>query len=146
MYLLDVNLLIALCDADHEHHVAAKRWFREHSGSGWATCPLTENALLRIMGQPAYPGGPGRPEAMRPLLQHLRSLPGHQFWPDDVSLADQTLVPSFNGVASKALTDLYLLALAVRHGRSLATFDNRINPALVQGGTKAFHLIKLKSR
>lgn len=146
MQLLDVNLLIALCDADHEHHALAKSWFQAHSGSGWATCPLTENALLRIMGQPAYPGGPGSPDAIRPLLQRLRSLPGHQFWPDAVSFADKALFPSLDGISSKALTDLYLLALAVRHKGRFITFDTRVDPASIPGGTKAFHCIGRKQR
>ena len=60
--LLDVNLLVALCDADHVHHGPALTWFRRHAFSGWASCPLTENGMLRVMGSPAYPGGPGTPQ------------------------------------------------------------------------------------
>ena len=87
MTLLDVNLLIALCDADHIHHLPAAQWFRTHRSDGWATCPLTENGMLRIVGHTGYPGGPGSPEAVRPLLQELRSIPGHVFWEDSISLA-----------------------------------------------------------
>jgi hypothetical protein len=39
------------------------------------------------------------------------------------------------------LTDLYLLALAVKRGSKLATFDQRIDPALLTGGAAALHLI-----
>ena len=53
--LLDVNVLIALLDADHLHHEAARRWLRDNIREGWATCPLTENGCVRIMAQPAYP-------------------------------------------------------------------------------------------
>ena len=50
--LLDVNVLIALLDAEHVHHEAARRWLRENIRHGWATCPITENGYLRIMAQP----------------------------------------------------------------------------------------------
>ena len=63
MLLLDINVLIALCDADHVFREAAKRWFLGNAARGWATCPLTQNGLLRIMGQPGYPMGPGSPAA-----------------------------------------------------------------------------------
>jgi predicted nucleic acid-binding protein len=53
--LLDVNLLIALFDASHVHHHLAHQWFAGCRSQGWATCPLTENACIRIISQPAYP-------------------------------------------------------------------------------------------
>lgn len=138
MYLLDTNLLIALCDADHEHHALARGWFGQHSEEGWATCPLTENALLRIMGHPDYPGGPGSPAAVRPLLQQLRQHKSHTFLADSISLADETLLPELAGTGPRALTDLYLLALAVAHNCRFATLDGRIDPQLVSGGPGCF--------
>ena len=48
---LDANVLIALGDADHPHRVAALLFFEKTATvQGWATCPLTENAFLRILG------------------------------------------------------------------------------------------------
>ena len=58
MNLLDVNMLIALCDSMHVHHQAASQWFKRESKSGWVTCPITENGFVRVMGQNAYPNGP----------------------------------------------------------------------------------------
>ncbi len=143
MFLLDVNLLIALCDADHVHRDPAKRWFRENAAAGWATCPLTENALLRIMGHPAYPGGPGSPWAVMPLLRQLRSLPGYQFWEDVISLSDSRLFSSLEDIGPKGLTDIYLLALAVNRGGRFATLDTRVDPAVVSGGKRAMVLISV---
>ena len=137
MNLLDVNLLVALCDADHVHHQSASNWFRANRAEGWATCPLTENGLLRVMGHQRYPAGPGSPEAVRPLLQSLRSIPGHVFWDDNLSIADNRTFPSLGGVTSKQLTDLYLLALCVAKGGSLATLDTRIDPSPIPGGNQA---------
>ncbi len=60
MVLLDANVLIALADADHILNTRALQFFEEEAlRSGWATCPLTENAFLRIFGGRKYPGGPG---------------------------------------------------------------------------------------
>jgi predicted nucleic acid-binding protein len=53
--LLDVNVLIALHDAQHVHHDLAADWLLAHADAGWASCPLTQNGCLRIMSQPAYP-------------------------------------------------------------------------------------------
>lgn len=144
MYLLDSNLLIALCDADHEHHDRAREWFRRNAAEGWATCPLTESALLRIMGHPGYPGGPGSPAPLRALLQQLRSHRSHAFLPDSITIADETLLPDLNGVGPKELTDLYLLALAVANNSRFATFDNRVDPEKVARGRE--HLVSIDTR
>ena len=73
--LLDVNVLIALLDPQHVHHDPAHHWFAEHSSAGWATCPLTQNGVLRILGHPRYPNRPGSPATVMPLLIGLLSLP-----------------------------------------------------------------------
>ena len=140
IYLLDVNVLIALGDANHPHRVAALQFFEKCATlEGWATCPLTENAFIRIFGGNSYPHGPGSTAEARRVLNTFRAAPGHQFWPDDISLADPRAFPSLP--ESQQLTDLYLLALAVKHGSKLATFDQRIDPALLTGGAAALHLI-----
>lgn len=137
MHLLDLSVLVALCDSAHEFHDEASAWFRVVQPDGWATCPLTENGLVRILGHPAYPGGPGSPARARPLLQALVKVPGHVFWADEISICDPTEFPSLAQTTAASLTDLYLLALAVHHGARFATLDRRIDPAVLPGGTKA---------
>ena len=47
--LLDVNVLIALLDADHTLHGNASTWFAAHGGQGWASCPnaaVSRNAVI----------------------------------------------------------------------------------------------------
>lgn len=139
MVLFDANLLIALGDHDHEHHRVAVAFHAKVRADGWVTCPLTENAFLRVIGHPNYPKGPGSPGAARELLLRLTSQPGHEFWADSISLCDSrsfAVLPS-----SKHLTDYYLLALAVQQGASLATFDRRIDPTHISGGAAAYHVI-----
>ena len=140
MFLLDANVLIALGDAGHAHGDAAIRFFEEEAvRSGWATCPLTENAFLRILGNPGYPNGPGSTEGARMQLAKLIAAPGHQFWPDDLSLTDAKKLPRLP--ASRDLTDLYLLALAVKRQARFASFDAGVDASLVAGGDRAFYLI-----
>jgi toxin-antitoxin system PIN domain toxin len=141
MHLLDVSVLVALCDPAHEFHNEASAWFQSVRADGWATCPLTENGLVRILGHPSYPGGPGSPARVRPLLQALTRTSGHEFWPDDLSIADAEAFPSLARTTAASLTDLYLLALAIHHGGRFATFDRRIDPAAVPGGAAALVLV-----
>jgi toxin-antitoxin system PIN domain toxin len=144
MHLLDVSVLVALCDAAHEFHDPASTWFRRIQPAGWATCPLTENGLVRILGHPSYPGGPGSPAQARPLLQALLRAPGHAFFPDDLSICDGTVFPSLARSNSASLSDLYLLGLALGHGASFATFDRRIDPAVLPGGAAALVQVPVK--
>ena len=138
--LLDASVLIALGDAGHVNEGAALRFFeREAVTSGWATCPTTENAFLRILSHPSYPRTLGSPMEARRVLSRLMSAPGHHFWPDDLTLTNDRLHPQLPG--SKHLTDHFLLALAVKHGGRFATFDTGINAALVPDGQSVLHVI-----
>lgn len=140
-YLLDVNVLIALIDPAHVQHDAAHDWFAKLGKKSWATCPLTENGVMRIIGHPRYPNSPGTPAAVTQLMTGLCVLPGHKFWPDDISLLDAGKIDASRILSSAQVTDSYLLALACTHGGKLATFDRRLVVDAVRGGVKALHLI-----
>lgn len=138
--LLDINVLMALVDSNHVHHPAATTFFKQAMREGWATCPIVENGFVRILGHGKYPHGPGSPEEARRLLDAYTAAPGYLFWQDDLSIMDPKALPSLP--SSKELTDAYLLALAVKHGGRLATFDRAIDPVSVPGGRKALHLLR----
>ncbi len=142
IFLLDVNVLIALIDPAHIQHDAAHEWFAVQGQQAWATCPLTENGLLRIVGHSRYPNSPGTPSAVLPLMEGLRALPGHVFWPDDISLADTAKFDRDRLLSSGQVTDSYLLALACHHGGQLATFDYRLLTSAVRNGAQGLHLIR----
>ena len=134
--LLDANMLIALFDAAHIQHLAAHDWLTTNRTSGWATCPLTENACIRIMSQPSYPGRL-EVEDIAGRLYRATLSKDHVFWPDDIRLCDpakfdHVLIPS-----SKHLTDLYLLALAVNHEGRLVTLDGGIKTQAVHGAASS---------
>ena len=138
-FLVDANVLIALGDSNHVHHARVQTWFHSERGRAWATCPLTENAFLRIVGTASYPSNIGEPGVVRTVLEQMCSFPGHQFWEDSLSLRDMIVFPTLP--SSKHLTDIYLLALAVARGGRLATLDRRIDPATVPGGELAYFLV-----
>ena len=140
-YLLDVNVLIALIDPGHVQHDIAHDWFARDGLSAWATCPITENGALRIVGHASYPNSPGTPAAVAPLLRTMRSLDGHVFWSDDISLLDEGRVDTTRLLNSAQTTDSYLLALAQAHGGQLATFDRRLVVTAVHGGAGSLCLI-----
>ena len=142
MHLLDINVLIALIDPSHAHHGPAKKWFRANRAKGWATCPITENGLVRILSNPSYPGGADSVESTREVLTTLCQQPGHTFWFDDVTIRNRRLFKTIAG--SKQLTDSYLLALAVEHGGRLVTFDRKLNVNSVVGGAGAILLISVR--
>lgn len=139
--LLDINVLIARADPAHVFHERAVGWMTSLKNVSIATCPLTENGFLRIYGNPVYPEGPGSPAAASPLLAAIRNLPQHVFLADDISLGDTARIPTLAGLGHSQLTDLYLLALAARHSAIFATFDRRIDPAMVVGGIDALRVI-----
>lgn len=140
-FLLDVNVLIALIDPAHVGHDRAHSWFASEGSRAWATCPMTENGVLRIVGHPRYPNSPGTPAAVAELMAGLLALPGHKFWPDDVTLFDGRHIQCARLLDSSQVTDSYLLALASVHGGKLATFDRRLVAVAVVNGAEAIHLI-----
>jgi uncharacterized protein len=130
--LLDVNVLIALLDSDHVHHLAAHAWLGDHITSGWASCPLTQNGCIRIMSQPAYPGSlPAAAVASR--LRAATATEWHAFWPDSISLVDERRVEWRSVLTSRQVTDVYLLGLAVEHAGRFVTFDRSVPLGAVTG-------------
>ncbi|HEV2619271.1 MAG TPA: TA system VapC family ribonuclease toxin [Acidobacteriaceae bacterium] len=140
-FLLDVNVLIALIDPGHVRHDRAHTWFAASGRRGWATCPLTENGVLRIVGHSRYPNSPGTPAAVAELMRVFLAHPGHEFWSDDVPLLDRKYVRAERLLNAAQVTDSYLLALAAAHGGILATFDRQLVPDAVLDGSKSLHLI-----
>ena len=139
--LLDVNVLVALLDPDHSLHIAATNWFSIHARNGWASCPITQNGCVRVMCNPVYPGAfPIQAVVERLAAASQTSL--HEFWPDDLSLLDSSLFDSSRTHGPRQITDLYLLALAVKRRGSFVTFDRKISTDAVKGAAKS-HLVRL---
>ena len=130
--LLDVNVLIALLDAGHVHHSHAMTWLENEVHHGWASCPMTQNGCIRIFSQPAYPNAVPAALAAERLAEATRH-PAHRFWADDFSLLDEGFVNWRRITGHRQVTDVYLLAVAVKHGGRFVTFDARFSFGLVVG-------------
>lgn len=135
--LFDVNVLIAVLDPDHSHHIQAQEWWSDSRSSGWASCPITENGFVRVMCNYKYPADERfSPGQMIQDLTDFINVSDHEFWPDDISLTDSSLFSKGNIVSPTWLTDIYLLALATQRGGRLVTFDRRIRIETVPGASK----------
>lgn len=112
--LLDANVLIALVVADHVHHDSAEEWFAGSTDT-FATCPITEGSLLRLLireGQPA--------DAAQAIVTAVTSTDRHEFWADAIPYRDVSL----NGVLGhRQVAEAYLAQLARSRDGRLATFD-----------------------
>ena len=125
--LFDVNVIIALLDPDHAFHDRAHDWWAAHAKSGWASRPIAENGVVRIMLNPGYSEQARfTPGDLVSRLQTFTQKTDHEFWPDDISLRDGTIFTAARIHSSRQLTDFYLLALAAKHGGRLTTFDQGI--------------------
>lgn len=134
--LLDVNVLIALFDSDHAFHNRVHSWWATAAGDGWASCPITENGMVRIMSNRAYSKKTTfvAVELICRLKQFVANT-DHEFWAADVSLPDETVFPGDRFYSNQTLTDIYLLGLAVRHAGRLITLDEQIPTGCVRGAT-----------
>ena len=130
--LLDVNVLLALFDPDHVDHRVAQAFAGADLADGWATCPLTQNGFVRIISQPRYPSPVSTADALA-RLSEAASHDSHAFWSDDASLLDPDVLDRTALLTHRQVTDAYLLALAVRHGGRLVTFDTGIPLRAVKG-------------
>lgn len=133
--LLDASVLIALFDLAHVHHEVAHDWFADNRGRGWATSPLTENALLRIVSNPKYGSNWERTPILSTRLRAFCAAADHDFWPDTLSLGDSAFF-DLSVAAHQHLTEVYLLGLAKANGGVLATFDRTVPFTAVLGATR----------
>jgi uncharacterized protein len=124
--LLDVNVLIALMWPAHEGHQRAQHWFRQHAVEGWATCPLTEAAFVRIVSNPAFSSDAPEPREAVDILGANLKHPHHRFWPDDVGFVKAVQPFAKKLAGHKQVTDAYLLGLALHKKGKLVSLDRGI--------------------
>ena len=86
------------------------------------------------MSNPGYPNALPIQSVMKRLADACEA-DVHEFWSDEVSLLDSTAVDATRIHGPRQLTDIYLLALAVRHEARFVTFDSGIALAAVRKAT-----------
>jgi len=115
-HLLDGNLLIALVVTDHVHHAEAREWFGD--SRPFATCPITQGTLLRLLIREGAATG-----TAMDLLRSLTGRADHGFWPDGL---DYGTVDVARVVGHRQVTDAYLAQLARSRSGRLATLDRGV--------------------
>jgi len=134
--LLDINVLLALLDADHIDHARCREWLEAEIHQGWASCAITQNGFVRVISQPRYP-------SPIPIAQAVDRLSGatrqshHEFWPCELSLLDKNLIDATRVHGPRQVTDVYLLALAVSHRGRFVTFDRSVPLGAAKGADSA---------
>ena len=124
--LLDVNVLVGLLWPAQESHPKVHNWFNRRSSEGWATCPLTQAAFVRIVSNPAFSPSAVSPGEATQALKKSLAHPNHEYWPADVSYLEATDAFGSQIVGRKQVSDAYLLGLAIHHKGKLVTMDRGI--------------------
>ena len=122
VYLLDVNVLIAMVWPRHKCHVAVQEWLSRESKRKWATCPFTQAGFVRIISNRAFSRDALAPEQALSLLRVNLEHPAHEFWSATLTL-NQAVVKVAKVVGHQQITDAYLLGLAIHNKGILATLD-----------------------
>jgi len=134
-FLLDANVLIALAWPTHISHHCAQQWFAKNARHGWATCPITECAFVRIVSNPAFSQDALTPREALGILEANSKHPAHRFWPDDISFPEAGRDFAQRLTGHQQVTDAYLLGLAMHHRAKLATLDAGLSSMAIEVGT-----------
>jgi uncharacterized protein len=133
LFLLDANVLLPLLWPAHQHHARALGWFIRHSNAGWATCPFTQTAFVRLLSNPRISSDALTPANAESLLFRNLDHRDHHFWPDELSVRDAIAPLRSSIVGHRQITDAYLLGLAIFRKGKLATFDHAIASLAPEG-------------
>ena len=125
--LPDVGLLFAMLDSGHEHFRLARRWF--DAVDQFATTPITEMGLIRLLMNPKAATTPLAASAALSAMSFIKNSRGANFWIDTTPF-DQNSRFSYALTGYRQITDLHLLEIAVINGGVLTTLDSKIKPAL----------------
>jgi len=144
-FLLDANVLIALCWSNHVHHSAALRWFKSHAAQGWATCAFTQSAFVRVILQPTFSGSAMQAGEVIELLALNTAHAKHHYLNVDFDMRAVQSVCTGGLLGHRQITDAWLLATAIRHKTKLVTFDAGIASLLATPAERAAYLTFLKN-
>ena len=132
-YLLDVNVLVALTWPTHVLHERVSRWFGQHAQQGWATCPFTQLAFVRLLSNPAFSPAALSAQNAVSLLERNLDHPAHHFWAADITLQEALEISGVRLNGHRQVTDGYLLGLALHKKGRLATCDGSLSALLSEG-------------
>lgn len=123
VHLLDVNVFLALLWPTHESHALAHAWFAKTGRRGWATSPLTQLGVLRLLTNPVVTRGAVSPATALTVLLDATRQEGHTFWPLEHDFGGGLLSIVNRVQGYRQWTDAALLSQAVQHKGILVTLD-----------------------
>ena len=117
IYLIDVNVLVALHNESNADFLRAHQWFSNLAGDQFASCAITQGGFLRT--HLIYFPSEGVAAAFEKIKQ-LTALPSHVWWGDDLSYNAVNPAPL---QGRKQITDAWLAQLCrIKRGK-IVTFD-----------------------
>ena len=143
-HLPDVNVLLALLWQRHESHAAAHAWFAKSGQQAWATNPLTQLGVLRLLTNPAVTQGAVSPATALDVLSEATSHAGHEFWPLDIEVPASLKPIAARVRGHQQWTDALLLRHALERLGVLVTFDSGVKE--LAAGEFSGHILLLKRR
>lgn len=125
-HLLDVNVLLALIWPHHEGHAAAHAWFVKTGRKAWATSPLTQLGVLRLLTNPAVTKRAVSAVTALEVVHEAMRHEGHDFWPLDRAVVSDLITVAARVHGHRQWTDAVLLSQATKRDGVLVTFDSGI--------------------
>ena len=124
LFLLDVNVLIALAWPNHPFHQRAVTRLTRRERHQWATCLLTEAAFVRLSSNPAVIPDAKSPSEAGDMLGSMVDDPNHVFLEAKTKRREQLqeLLQRCHG--ANQVNDAFLIWLAASHRACLLTFDS----------------------
>lgn len=124
--LPDLNVWLALADADHQHHVRARQYWETEAAPELAFCRVSMLGFLRLLTHPkVMRGAPFTPAEAWQGYRAFRMLPEVTFLPENSRMEPQFAAwsdtPTFT---PHRWTDAWLAAQAVTTGSRLVSFDS----------------------
>jgi len=119
-WLLDGDVLVALCIASHEHHESVHKWYSAQPSRRFSTCCITQGTLLRVhMATAEDQTAAAAWGTLRSLSEH----PNHEYWEDGMNYleVDHRMLQG-----PKQVTDAWLAELARTRSARLATIDGAL--------------------
>ena len=126
VFLLDVNVLVAMAWPTHVAHLQVGRWLARHAEAGWASCPVTQAGFVRVLSNPSFSSDALTPVDAAAVLNKSLTHPAHRFWADDIGFEDAIRAFKDHLVGHRQVTDAYLLGLTLHKKGKLATLDRGI--------------------
>ena len=123
MHVALLDVLVALVWPVHETHNKVQNWFQQRAKAGWATCPVTQAALVQIVSNPAFSPNSVIATNAIGLLKANVAHPSQRFWRDEIGFVETARPFAARIIGHQQITDAYLLGLDVHKKGKLLTLD-----------------------